>query len=99
MKEATSLIPRISVTIATYRRRALLEQVIQAVENQSIARDEYEVIVCDSASGDGTSEMMTRLMMNYPNLRYADLDINTLAAKRNAGINLARAELVIFLDD
>ena len=91
--------PRISVTIATYRRRELLERVIRAIENQTIGRDQYEVIVCDSGSGDGTREMMTGLMAEYSNLRYIDLDINTLAAKRNAGIREARAELVVFLDD
>ena len=99
MKETTSRMPRISVTIATYRRRALLEQVIHAVENQTIARDQYEVIVCDSASGDGTREMMSGLMADYPNLVYIDLEVNTLAAKRNAGLRQARADLVIFLDD
>ncbi len=99
MKETRLQMPRISVTIATYRRRELLEQVIHAVENQSIARDQYEVIVCDSASGDGTSELMSGLMADYSNLVYIDLDVNTLAAKRNAGLRQARADLVIFLDD
>ena len=91
--------PRISVTIATYRRRALLEQVIRAVENQSVPRDQYEVIVCDSGSADGTSEMMAGFAAEFPNLRYVDLDVNTLAAKRNAGVRAARAALVVFLDD
>ena len=91
--------PLISVTIATFRRRALLERVIRAVEKQTIPVDQYEVIVCDSGSGDGTAEMMTVLMAEYSNLRYVDLEVNTLAAKRNAGIQAARAELVIFLDD
>ena len=92
-------LPKISLTIATYRRRALLERVIRAAENQTVAREDYEVIVCDSGSGDGTAEMMAGLMTEYPNLRYIDLDINTLAAKRNAGVREARAGLVIFLDD
>ena len=91
--------PLISVTIATFRRRALLERVIRAVENQTVPRDQYEVIVCDSESGDGTREMMDGLMGEFSNLRYVDLEINTLAAKRNAGVREARAGLVIFLDD
>ena len=91
--------PRISVAIATYRRRELLERVIRAVENQTVPQTEFEVIVCDSGSGDGTSEMMTGLMAEFPNLRYVDLEVNTLAAKRNAGVREARAPLVIFLDD
>jgi GT2 family glycosyltransferase len=99
MRTQSSKTPRISVTIATYRRRALLERVIHAVQNQSVSREDYEVIVCDSASGDGTREMMAGLTEEYPNLRYVDLEINTLSAKRNAGIREARAPYVIFLDD
>jgi len=91
--------PAISITIATYRRCALLEQVVRALENQTIAPEKYEVIVCDSGSGDGTREMMDGLTREYSNLRYVDLDVNTLSAKRNAGIREARAELVSFLDD
>ena len=91
--------PMISVTIATFRRRELLEQVVRAVENQSVSRDQYEVIVCDSSSGDGTSEMMFGLMAEFPNLRFIDLEVNTLAAKRNAGVREARAAIIIFLDD
>jgi GT2 family glycosyltransferase len=90
---------RISVTIATYRRRELLQKVIRAVENQTVPREQYEVIVCDSESGDGTREMVAALMREYGNLRYVDLEVNTLSAKRNAGIREARADLVIFLDD
>ena len=91
--------PLISIAIATFRRRALLEQVIRAVQNQTVPRDRYEVIVCDSGSGDGTREMLAGLMTEFSNLRYVDLEINTLAAKRNAGVREARADLVIFLDD
>jgi GT2 family glycosyltransferase len=89
----------ISITIATYRRRELLEQVIRAIENQTVTRDQYEVIVCDSGSGDGTREMMAGLIREYPNLSYVDLETNTLAAKRNAGLRAARGQLVSFLDD
>ncbi|HEY3743577.1 MAG TPA: glycosyltransferase, partial [Bryobacteraceae bacterium] len=70
-----------------------------AVEEQSIPRKDYEVIVCDSASGDGTREMMADLMAEYSNLRHIDLDVNTLSSKRNAGIREARSPLIIFLDD
>ena len=91
--------PRISVTVATFRRRVLLEQVIRAIENQTIDRSQYEVIVCDSASADGTAELMADLMTEFPNLRYYDIDVNTLAAKRNVGIRQARGGIVVFLDD
>ena len=91
--------PKVSITIATWRRRALLEQVIHAAEQQSMAASDYEVIVCDSGSGDGTAEMMAALMRRYSNLSYIDLSVNTLASKRNAGVRAAQAPIVIFLDD
>jgi GT2 family glycosyltransferase len=91
--------PKISITIATWRRRDLLKTVIDAAERQTMPREDYEIIVCDSGSGDGTAELMADLMGRYSNLRYIDLDVNTLAAKRNTGVHAARAEIVVFLDD
>ena len=62
-------------------------------------REDYEIVVCDSGSDDGTAELMSRLMREFSNLRYVDLAVNTLAAKRNAGLRESRAEIVVFLDD
>ena len=90
---------KISVAIATWQRKTLLSRLILALEEQTVPRDDYEIIVCDSGSADGTSEMMVELCKRFTNIKYINLPINTLSAKRNEGIRRASAPIVLFMDD
>lgn len=67
--------------------------------DQTIPRYQYEIIVCDSGSADGTDEMMQDFCNLHSNLIYIGNAPNILAAKRNAGIRRASAPIVIFMDD
>ena len=91
--------PLISITIATWNRRDLLQRLIISLENQTIPQWQYEVIVCDSASTDGTGQMIDEMCKNFSNIRHINCSRNTLAHKRNSGIKEARGPIVIFLDD
>ena len=90
---------RASVAIPTWKRCNLLRNLILALEAQTIPQDEYEIVVCDSHSGDGTSEMMQALMQTYHNIKYVDVAVNSPVIKRNEAIRRASAPLVILLDD
>jgi glycosyltransferase involved in cell wall biosynthesis len=90
---------RASVTIATWNRREILGQLLEALVHQTVPASEYEVIVCDSDSTDGTREAVSILAAQHANIRYIDVPLNNLAAKRNAGIRAANSEIVIFMDD
>jgi glycosyltransferase involved in cell wall biosynthesis len=57
--------PLVSVCIPTYNRRALLEETLQTLKNQTL--EDYELIVCDDASADGTFEFLSSL--RWPNLK------------------------------
>ena len=60
---------------------------------------EYEVIVCDSSSTDGTRDAVLALAARYNNVRYVNVTLNILAVKRNEGIRAAAADIIIFMDD
>lgn len=91
--------PQISVTIATFNRKSLLQRILDALANQSVAPDTFEVIVCDSQSTDGTADMISKYQGTMPySLEYHHTK-NILAAKRNLGISKSNSNFVIFLDD
>jgi len=96
-KEIT--MPQISITIATFNRRNLLQEILDALACQSAPAEAFEVIVCDSQSTDGTAEMIAnyKKLMRY-GLEYHHTN-NILAAKRNLGISKSNSDFVIFLDD
>ena len=87
--------PRVSVIVPTRNRRVALGRALASVEAQSY-RD-FEVVVADDASTDGTAAW---LVERFPAIRVAALDkARGAAAARNSALELARGEIIAFLDD
>ena len=84
---------RISVIIPTYQRREYVARAVRSVLVQTFS--DFELIVIDDGSTDGTDEALTGLDSR---LRYQWQENGGPGAARNAGIALARGEIVAFLD-
>ena len=85
--------PEVSVIIPTYNRRAMLLEAIDSVHAQSIR--EFELIVVDDGSTDGSAEHLKGLAKTA---RIERIEHRGPAAARNHGVALARAPLIAFLD-
>ncbi|MEB4860651.1 glycosyltransferase family 2 protein [Priestia megaterium] len=84
-----------TIVISTYNRRDLLERCIASIVNQDYFS--YEIIVIDDCS-DKSSEQF--IYAKYPMVNYVYLDKNGGPCKaRNIGINLAKNDWVIIMDD
>ena len=91
--------PAITVQLCTYNRRALLGRVLQALFDQDLDHDAYEIVLVDDGSTDGTYETILQ-SLRPPCAFYLVRQHNQgLAAGRNAGIERARGELILFMDD
>ena len=60
----------LSVVIPTYNRLDTLQHVIPTLLAQDVARDRYEILVCDSNSTDGTTEYLARVAADGGNVRH-----------------------------
>lgn len=88
--------PLVSIILPTFNRASLLAEALASVCAQTVA--DWECIVVDDGSTDGTPDMMART---------ADRRIRYLARAhsghpgvvRNAGLAVARGKWVAFLDD
>ncbi|MEG3439828.1 glycosyltransferase [Pannus brasiliensis CCIBt3594] len=86
--------PFISVIIPTYNRGALLRETIESVLQQTYRN--YEVIIIDDASGDGTADWIAE---HYPELPLIRLSENVGGAEaRNIGLRQAKGDFIAFLD-
>lgn len=86
----------ISVVIPAFNAAATIADCLQAVQNQTIPPDQYEIIVVDDGSWDDTAVLVSQLCPKAQLLRCA---INRgAAAARNQGILAAQGELVCFTD-
>jgi glycosyltransferase involved in cell wall biosynthesis len=91
---------KISVVVPTYNRRALLEKCLDALLDQSISQNNYEVIVVDDCSSDDTRDYLEERTQQTINLRFIRHSINQgRVSTRNDGIRETQGEIVIFLDN
>jgi GT2 family glycosyltransferase len=88
----------ISVIIPTYQRCASVLRALQALSQQTLSTDAYEVIVCVDGSHDGTREALSRFSAPYK-LRVLWQNRRGRAAACNTGVYGATGELLVFLDD
>jgi glycosyltransferase involved in cell wall biosynthesis len=87
--------PLISIIIPTYQRCSKLKIALESVLSQTY--ENYEILIMDDGSKDGTKEMVhsfkdDRIIYNWQN------NTGSPAKARNRGIKAARGEWVAFLD-
>jgi glycosyltransferase involved in cell wall biosynthesis len=92
----------ISVVIPTYNRKPILEKCLQALEHQRI-RDsdpitQYEVVVVDDGSDDGTLDWLAEHTADLPHVRVFSQNHLGPAAARNLGAANALGEVIVFID-
>jgi glycosyltransferase involved in cell wall biosynthesis len=92
--------PRLTIQLCTYNRARLLERVLEALFDQTLPDDAYEVVLVDDGSPDDTRAVIERVR---PLARCAFTVIEQpnsgLAKGRNAGIARSRGERICFIDD
>jgi glycosyltransferase involved in cell wall biosynthesis len=91
--------PAVSVVLPTYNRAATLRQALESVLAQRTGRA-YEVLVVDNNSTDDTRAQIERVIADGAcNVRYVIEERQGVSSARNAGIAVARAPIIAFLDD
>lgn len=86
-----------SVIIPTYNRKDIVQKSLNSVLVQSF--DDYEVIVVDNGSTDGTAEVLQEYASQNPRIRYHwQENSGSPAGSRNTGLKLAKGEWIAFLD-
>jgi glycosyltransferase involved in cell wall biosynthesis len=90
----TTTDPRVTVVIPTYQRRELAQRAVESVLSQSF--QDFEVIVVDDGSTDGTEEGLSGL---DDRIHYVRQENRGVERARNAALEQARGSIVAFLDD
>ncbi|GMU55072.1 MAG: hypothetical protein AMXMBFR33_42180 [Candidatus Xenobia bacterium] len=88
----------ISVVLCSYNRIASLEKVLLSLTDQTLPADQFEVVVVDDGSTDGTSQRVQSLDLPYRLVLRTQAN-QGLATARNTGIMAASGWVVLFIDD
>ncbi len=89
--------PMVSICIPTYNSGRYLSEAIQSAINQSFA--DFEILVFDDSSDDGSVEKAEELFSDFPRLRFIKgQGRRNIANSRDRLLRLARGEFIGFLD-
>jgi GT2 family glycosyltransferase len=88
--------PRVSVVIPVFNGAAHLPDAFASVLSQTLA--DFELIVVDDGSTDGASQIISDRARRDRRIVPFRQENRGLPAARNAGLELARADVVAFLD-
>lgn len=91
--------PRVSAVVCTYNRYDLLPQALESLAAQSLAAQEYEIIVVDNSPDQGFSKATSAQFREIPNLKWVVEATPGLSNARNVGCQIARGPIVAFMDD
>jgi GT2 family glycosyltransferase len=101
MKQPSTAAPEISIVVPTHGRPLRLRWLLNALEEQTLPSERFEVVV----GYDGSAPETERLLREHPlaaagALRSAHVTDGSAPGKnRNAALRLARAPIVAFTDD
>jgi GT2 family glycosyltransferase/2-polyprenyl-3-methyl-5-hydroxy-6-metoxy-1,4-benzoquinol methylase len=95
----TGVFPRASIVVVTFNNLALNRLCLQSIYARTDWPN-FEVIVVDNASADGTPQYLRQEEQTRPNLRVVLNDSNLgFAAANNIGIKMATGEYIVLLNN
>jgi len=99
--QPVTIAPQISVVICTYNRDRSVERALASLTQQTLAADQFEIIVVDNKSTDSTAQVVEAFINRHTqfSIRYFYEPSPGVSNARNAGIEKARAPFITYMDD
>jgi len=91
---------KVSAIVPVYNPGPHMDDCVRSLLRQSLAPRDYEVILVDDGSTDGTGERLDALAAEHPHVRVEHIPNSGWPSRpRNVGLELARGEYVYFVDN
>ena len=92
---------KISVIICTYNREEFLPNLIKSITQQTLDKQQYEILFINNNSTDQTETLCQQYIQQYSawSIRYFVETQQGLSYARNRGITEAQGEYITFADD
>jgi len=91
---------KVSVIIPAYNRKEELKKLLISLEEQTYPKENFEIIIVDNGSTDGTQFLIKEMMSKFKgHLHYISMPKrNDSPVVRNIGVKEARGEILSFID-
>lgn len=89
--------PAISIIMLTYNRQNFVRRAIESVLQQSF--HDFEMIIVDNGSTDDSGRICMEMAQKDKRLTLIGKNRGNIGSGRNCGVDIARGEYVVFIDD
>ena len=89
---------KLSIIVPVYNVEAFLKKCVDSLLDQDLSREDYEIILVDDGSTDGSGALCDTLAAGHGNIRVIHQQNRGLSGARNAGIAVATGQFVLFVD-
>lgn len=90
----------ITIIVATYNRAHFISESLVYIQKQTFK--DFECLVIDDGSTDGTRQLLSKVAIEDPRIKYFKRSSNYqkgLPGCRNYGLDLAKGDYIVFFDD
>ena len=88
----------LSIIIPVYNVEKYVGRCIESCLKQDLPYDEYELLIVNDGSSDGSMEVVRQYAQRYDNIRIVEQENAGLSAARNTGIKEAKGKYLWFVD-
>lgn len=88
----------VTMIIPVYNGEEFIQDCLDCMVNQTIAKEKLEVLIVDDGSTDRTAQISQTYVDRYPNFRIISKENEGLSMTRNCGIKNARGRYLMYLD-
>tara|TARA_R110002072_G_scaffold198352_1_gene355933 strand:+ start:142 stop:453 length:312 start_codon:yes stop_codon:yes gene_type:complete len=89
---------KLSIIVPFFNADKHIDRCIYSLVNQGIDFNNYEIILINDGSTDGSKQSAENHLISHPNIILHNQENIGLVASRNEGIELAKGEYIYFID-
>lgn len=89
---------KLSVIIPVYNVEKYIEKCINSLLDNDLEVSEYEIVVVDDASPDGSLSIVQEIAKRHSNIKIISQENKGLGGARNSGILISKGDYLLFLD-
>lgn len=89
----------LTVIIPTYNRADILSQCLEALSEQTMPKEDFQIIVVDDGSTDNTKEIAKSWELKFPHFKYVHQENQGQGNARNNALKHALGKIVLFIGD
>lgn len=88
----------LSIVVPVYNSFLYINQCVDSFLNQDIPTDDYEIIIIDDGSDNGSEDILDEIAQNHSNIFVYHKENKGVSSARNMGISLSCGKYVWFVD-